>query len=234
VKVTAIIPAAGVGKRFSPDTKKQFVELHGHSILRYTLQALNHAYPFHEFVIGAMEEDRQAVLAAAGGLGINSLHISQGGAQRRDTVYNALLAATGDYVAVHDSVRPFVSAEIVQNTIARAIEHGGAICGIYAIDTIKRTEDGFIAATLNRDNIFMAHTPQVFHRESLISAMKKAIDDGIDITDEAGAYEYAGLKVKACASSADNIKITRPEDLPRAMQLFEKYFPYSGGGIDES
>ncbi len=222
--VCAVIPAAGVGRRFGAEIKKQFFQMKGSTVLKYTLTALKNGYDFKEYIIGAAEEDRGAVLTALDGLDIDNVKIVNGGERRCDTVYNALLHATCDYVAVHDSVRPFVSPDIIRTVVDAGIQYGGAICGLYSVDTVKQAQDGFVERTLDRNRIFLAHTPQVFHRETLVKAMETVINDGVEVSDEAGAYEYSGLKVKLCPSSIDNIKITRPDDMSRALALIEKYF----------
>jgi 2-C-methyl-D-erythritol 4-phosphate cytidylyltransferase len=223
MRISAVIPAAGVGKRFSAKMKKQFFELNGKPILYYTLLALNKAYPFDEFIVGATADDFPVIEELAKEAGIANLQLSQGGAERVDTVLNAIQLATGDYVAVHDAVRPFVDKITVSNVINLAIKFGAAIPTLPARDTIKVVKDGYIEQTLDRDHIYMAHTPQVFNREQLIEAIMKAKADNIPLTDEASAFEYAGYRVKVSPSSPDNIKITQFEDIELAEVLLKKY-----------
>ena len=224
-KVSAIIPAAGIGKRFCTDIKKQFFLLDGNPILYYTMKTLNDAYPFDEFVVGASAEDFKYIYRIADKLGITRISLSEGGGTRTRTVLNALRLSVCDYVLIHDAVRPFVPHNVVGDTIRAGMEYGSAICGVYARDTVKRVKDGITQRTEDRDSIFLAHTPQVFRRETLLAALEKAEAEGVLFTDESTAYEAAGYKSAARFSNADNIKITELADIPIACALVKKYFP---------
>ncbi|GAB7140786.1 2-C-methyl-D-erythritol 4-phosphate cytidylyltransferase [Deferribacterales bacterium RsTz2092] len=223
--VSAIIPAAGVGKRFSGGVvgapKKQFFLIDGRPILYHTLKALKNTYNYKEYIVGALDSDSDFVMSAAQLAGV-SVKLSVGGADRAETVLNALELASGKYALVHDAVRPFITKSIVERVISAALQCGGAICGMFARDTIKRVKDDRVLETLARDSIFQAHTPQVFERLRLIEAIKSAKQNGIALTDEASAFEYIGYDVAVVASSADNIKITLREDLALAEYLVKR------------
>ncbi|MDR2105150.1 MAG: 2-C-methyl-D-erythritol 4-phosphate cytidylyltransferase [Deferribacteraceae bacterium] len=206
--IAAIIPAAGNGVRFGG--KKQFALINGVVVLKAALTALQSAYPFDEFIIGAAEEDMAFIDTLD--LGSNII-FSPGGADRSTTVINALNRSKCDFAAIHDAVRPFVSKEIVRNTIDKALSDGAAICGVFAVDTVKLVADSKVAATLDRERVFLSHTPQVFEREKLLCALESALKSGERLTDEASAYELAGFPVSITLSDKRNIKITYPEDI---------------------
>jgi len=222
--VSAIIPAAGLGKRFDAEIKKQFFLLNSNPILYYTIKSLNNAYPFDEFIIGASAEDFNYVSSIAKKSGITRFSLAEGEAVRMRTVLNALRKTSCDFVAIHDAVRPFVTPDIVRNTVIAGIKHGGAICGVPARDTVKRVKDGMVFCTEDRDTIFWAHTPQVFRRNMLLASLEKAETEGRIFTDESAAYEAAGYKVAVQLSGADNIKITEQADIPLAQLLVKRYF----------
>ena len=222
--VSAIIPAAGIGKRFDSEIKKQFFLIDGNPVLYYTMKALNGAYPFDEFVVGASGEDFKYISRIADKLGIARLSLTEGGDTRAQTVLNALRKSVCEFAAIHDAARPFVTPGTVQATVEAGIETGGAICGVPARDTVKRVKDGAVLCTEDRNTIFLAHTPQVFRRDILLAALEKAETQNLAFTDESGAYEAEGYRVAVCLSGADNIKITGPEDIPLAQALVKKYF----------
>jgi 2-C-methyl-D-erythritol 4-phosphate cytidylyltransferase len=207
--VAAIIPAAGSGERFGG--KKQFALISGEYVLKLSLNALRKGYPFDEYVIGVAEEDEQFVKSLELGADVR---FSRGGSDRTATVINAAETAVSEFVAVHDAVRPFVTPETVKDTVLRAMADGAAICGLFAVDTVKLVEDAKIISTIDRNRVFLAHTPQVFKRKKLLRALKSASADGRLLTDEASAYELAGIPVSVTLSDAGNIKITYKEDLP--------------------
>jgi 2-C-methyl-D-erythritol 4-phosphate cytidylyltransferase len=207
--VAAVIPAAGSGERFGG--KKQFALINGEYVLKLALNALRKGYQFDEYIIGVAEEDEQFVKTLELGADVR---FSRGGSDRTATVINAAETAVSEFVAVHDAVRPFVTPETVRNTVLRAMADGAAICGLFAVDTVKLVDDAKIISTIDRNRVFLAHTPQVFERETLLRALKSAAADGRILTDEASACELAGIPVSIILSDAGNIKITYKEDLP--------------------
>jgi 2-C-methyl-D-erythritol 4-phosphate cytidylyltransferase len=206
--VAAIIPAAGSGERFGG--KKQFAIINGEYVLKLALNALRKGYPFDEYIIGVSEEDEKFVNTLTLGADVR---FSRGGSDRTATVINAAEAAASEFVAVHDAARPFVTPETVKNTVLRAMADGAAICGLFAVDTVKLVEDSKIISTVDRNRVFLAHTPQVFEREKLLRALNSAAADGRKLTDEASACELAGIPVSVTLSDIRNIKITYKEDL---------------------
>lgn len=144
----------------------------------------------------------------------------EGGATRQDSVLNAVHAAKSEWVLVHDAARPCVSRAIIEATLQAATATGAAIAALPVSDTVKRAApDGSIAQTLNRDEIWLAQTPQVFSREPFLAALQSAQNDGWQGTDCASIMERAGHTVMIVAGEADNLKVTYAADLKRAFAI---------------
>lgn len=225
--VFVILPAAGLGTRMaaaSGGAPKQFLSLGGVPLLIHSLRAFL-AVPRVTGIYVAVREpegDRLRELLASHNL-VDRVHIVAGGDMRQDSVANALRAlpsgedAAEDIVLVHDAVRPLVDPATIDRTIDAIERHGAAIVGMPATDTIKkveRTADGaLIVATIPRELIVHAQTPQ----GARVSLMRRAFDaaeaDEFQGTDEASLLERAGVPVHVVPGSARNLKVTQPGDL---------------------
>lgn len=222
--ITLIIPAAGIGKRFSNDNKKQFVEFDGKPLIYWTIKRLFDAYKFHELVIGLNKEDINYMENIVSEFKLNiPVKYGNGGEERANTVLNCIEIAASDFVAVHDSVRPFVNDSTISNVIESAFTNNASICGIPVRDTVKKCDNNKILFTISRDNMFLAHTPQVFKKDVIYNALKKAIDDKVLVTDEASACEYMGIPVNMVLSNYENVKVTYAEDI-ELINLFKNEF----------
>lgn len=232
MKVFVIIPAAGLGTRMAAASattqrkapSKQFLELEGEPILVHTLRKFVECADVHQIVIAmrkaeaeAFEPDLKHQKFA------KPIALVEGGEHRQNSVANALAsihAADDDIVLVHDAVRPFVDGETITGVIEAVKKYGAAIAGVPAIDTIKRVErtaDGaLITATIPREHIVQAQTPQGFRFSILKKAFADAAADGFLGTDEASLLERAGQAVHVVMGSQRNIKITTPSDLELA------------------
>ena len=211
--IDVIIPAAGIGSRFSDKIKKQFFLLKGKPVFYHTLKRLNESYSFDKFLIGASENDFEFIKNILFELEIKNFKLIPGGKERKDTVFNCLNVSNADFVLIHDAVRPFVKKEVVVNTIEKSFKTGAAICGLFVKDTVKKVINNKITETINRDFIFLAHTPQVFDLQMLKQAMNFINENNIMITDEAQAVELLGKDVGVVLSNKENIKITVTEDI---------------------
>ncbi len=219
MQVAAIIAAGGRGVRLGADRPKQFLELGGRSILDLSIDALIASDRIHEIVVAVPPDHLDATAAAwAGGAG-KPLTFVAGGARRQDSVSHAFAAtsAGASIIVIHDAARPFVTADVIARTIDAAVAHGAAIAAMPVRDTVKRAGasagDGSrsITATIPRDAIFLAQTPQAFRRDLLARALEAG--QTIDATDEAMLVERLGLPVQMVEGDARNIKVTTPEDL---------------------
>ncbi len=216
--LTAVVPAAGIGSRMGASCPKQYLPLAGKTILEHTLDALlSHSAIAQVIVALAPHDTWFETLSVARDPRILRV---QGGAERAYSVLNALHVTTGPWVLVHDAARPCLTHGDLDELIAAAMGSGGAILGSRVRDTMKRTDGaGNIVATVDRDGLWHALTPQMFPTGTLKRALEEGLALGALITDEASAMERAGFTVKMVEGRADNIKVTRPEDLSLA-ELF--------------
>ncbi len=223
--------AAGVSGGVSP---KQFMELGGIPVLVHPVRAFL-AVPRVDavcVVVRAQERDRVQAQIADYKLGAR-VNLVEGGENRQASVSNALSAlecAEDDVVLVHDAVRPLIDPATIDRTIQAIIRHGAAIVGMPAVDTIKqveRTADGaIVTATIPRERVVHAQTPQGALAGLLRRAFREAEADEFAGTDEASLLERAGIDVAVVPGSARNFKITQPGDLA----LAEFYLGQEAGG----
>ena len=231
-RVAAIIPAAGLGTRMGADTPKQFLELDGQPLVVYTLRRLAACTAITDFFISTRADDIVFLQdrVAKAGLG-RFARVIHGGDTRQQSVANALAQVdpSTEIVLVHDAVRPFVTAAQVDRVIAEARARGAAILGIPAIDTVKEVkraslpEDvALISATIPRERIVLAQTPQAFSFALLRDAFRKAQQDDVTSSDEAALVERFGSNVFVVLGSERNLKITRPADMDLARFYLEQ------------
>ncbi|MGR1185102.1 2-C-methyl-D-erythritol 4-phosphate cytidylyltransferase [Aeromonas veronii] len=214
--LTAIVPAAGIGSRMGADCPKQYLQLAGKTILEHTLERLLSHPAIAQVIVALAPHDRwfEALPVAADPRIVRV----EGGAERAFSVLNGLHVAQGEWVLVHDAARPCLTHGDLDALIAAAMNCGGAILGSRVRDTMKRSDgEGNIIATVEREQLWHALTPQMFPTR----ALKRALEEGLlllgaSITDEASAMERAGFTVRMVEGRADNIKVTRPEDLSLA------------------
>lgn len=211
-KITAIIPAAGRGRRMGADTNKLLLEVSGQTVLSLTLDAFESCPLVDEVLIVANEQDIFSYKEIVSEKPFKKVRaIIRGGETRAESVYRGLLEAEGaDIVVIHDGARACITPEIIEAVIVGSRETGAAIAAVRAVDTIKRTERDVILDTPPREALWQAQTPQVFRREILKAAMETATGT---ITDDASAVEQAGGRVKIVEANYQNIKITTPFDL---------------------
>ncbi|OEC52035.1 MULTISPECIES: 2-C-methyl-D-erythritol 4-phosphate cytidylyltransferase [unclassified Aeromonas] len=213
--LTAIVPAAGIGSRMGADCPKQYLQLAGKTILEHTLERLLSHPAIAQVIVALAPHDRwfEALPVAADPRIVRV----EGGAERAFSVLNGLHVAQGEWVLVHDAARPCLTHGDLDALIAAAMNCGGAILGSRVRDTMKRSDgEGNIIATVEREQLWHALTPQMFLTRALKLALEEGLLLGATITDEASAMERAGFTVRMVEGRADNIKVTRPEDLSLA------------------
>ncbi len=224
--VTAIIAAAGEGRRLGASVPKQLLDIGGRSILERSVDAfVRHGRVDDVIVVvpAGLAAEPPSWLAATSASGGSTVRVVEGGARRQDSVANAFdcVRAASDVVLVHDAARPFVSDELISRAIDAAAAHGAAIVALPVGDTVKRVEkaDGtaIIVATLPRDAIYLAQTPQAFRRHVLEEAVALG-RSGVEATDEAMLAEQAGHRVHVIEGDPANVKITTSRDLESARQ----------------
>ena len=213
------------GKKLA--ASKQFSELGGIPILVHTLRKFAASPEISEIYVALRANEiagfRARLEMEAKDFSRRKIELVEGGEHRQQSVANAMAkvsAAPDDIVLVHDAVRPFVTSEIIHNVIEAARKHGAAIAGMPAMDTVKqveRTAEGaVISATMPRERVVMAQTPQGFLYRVLKKAFDEATTDGFLGTDEASLVERSGHEVVVVMGSPRNIKITTPADMELA------------------
>jgi 2-C-methyl-D-erythritol 4-phosphate cytidylyltransferase len=218
LKIIALVPAAGMGKRMGAAINKQYLELAGKPILAHTLQLFQQADLIDEIypIVPAPEIEycRTHVVEKYGITKVKQ--IVAGGAERQNSVINGLRAVAAkadDIIIIHDGVRPFVSPATVKRSVELAMDFDGSLVAVPVKDTIKVVRDGFAVATPLRETLWMAQTPQTFRYEVIKMAHEHADIEGFSGTDDASLVERLGMKVHVVIGDYRNIKITTPEDL---------------------
>lgn len=224
--VWAVVPAAGAGTRMQADRPKQYLDLDGKTVLERTLHRLATHCHIEGIIVAVAENDLwwQQISVEVD----IPLHVVIGGAERADSVLNALVALAkisenNPWVLVHDAARPCVRHQDIDSMLERLLTHPvGGILGIPVTDTIKRVDShNKIKETIERLGLWRASTPQMFRLNTLKEALKEAKRQQLIVTDEASAIELMGLQEMMVEGHADNIKITVPQDLALA-SLFLK------------
>lgn len=220
----AVIPAAGRGSRMGGERPKQYLTLAGKTVIEHVLDRFR-AHPAIRGIVVALAAGDPWRERLAGD-GDRPVFTVTGGAERHHSVLNALhhlhaFAHADDWVLVHDAARPCLRASDIDRLIDELRDHPvGGLLGVPVADTLKRVDHNRdVIATLSRDNIWCASTPQMFRLGELTAAIERAIRENVAITDEAGAIERTARMPRMIPGSADNIKITRPADLALAEQF---------------
>lgn len=226
MRVAAILVAAGSGSRFGTETPKQFLLLSGKPVMRHAAEALA---PHVDWLLPV--GDREAIASALAGL--PHLPPVAGGTTRQDSVRAGLLALetwAPDVVMVHDAARPLIPPQTVPALLAALQRAAGAIPAIPVADTLKRVTNGLIVATVPREALYRAQTPQAFRYRTLLAAHQAQTTGA---TDDASLLEAIGEAVAIVPGSEDNIKLTYPEDLARLERAMSgNLIPRVGTGFD--
>ena len=224
----AIIAAAGQGSRMAGNRPKQFLQLAGTPIIFHTLKPFEQCDSIQEVIVVLPAEESAGFLSLADQHGLRKVaRVVPGGATRAESVWRGLLAiraATAEIVAVHDGVRPFVTADEIDRTVAAAQASGAAILVAPAIDTIKEVNGEAVVRTLKRAELRHALTPQCFRYELLHRAYQRADLHEPALTDDSFLVEQLGESVMIVEGSSRNIKITTQRDL-----LIAEAFLKAGG-----
>ena len=217
--VSAVVVAAGRGRRMQNSQPKAFIELEGLPIVCHTLIRLQQHMPgLREIIVVVGKEDRidvlprweKQILAAGASVFVD------GGDSRQASVKAGVeaTAEASDLVMIHDAVRPFFPPRETRQACRRALECDGAILAIPVTSTLKRQgAEGVVGETVERKGLFLSQTPQVFKRKVLLAAIHRAEAMGLTVTDDAQLVEQAGYEVAIVPGSPNNIKITTPDDL---------------------
>ncbi len=223
-KVTAVIPAAGLGKRFGDGTNKQFLMLRGKPLLIWALEAFQSLPEIYEIIPVFKDGDMDSGVRMLEEYGISKVkRIAPGGKERQDSVFHGLKIVNEKkgVVLVHDAARPLIEPSIVSHSISQLKDCDGIVVGVPVKDTIKEVEGGEVKHTLRRDMLWSVQTPQVFRYETIYKAYESAAKESFYATDDSALVEKYGGRIRMVMGSYTNIKITTPEDLKIAELFLE-------------
>jgi 2-C-methyl-D-erythritol 4-phosphate cytidylyltransferase len=230
-RITAILPASGLGTRMGAEMPKQFLVLDGTPIVLHSLRRLASCPLITDIVVATRADVVESLQATIRNEKFTqNVRVVRGGDSRQDSVTSALREAPADteIILVHDAVRPFVTVEQITRVIQEARKCHAAILGIPAMDTVKEVkraslpEDvALIIGTIPRERVVLAQTPQAFSARLLREAFSRAEADGVNASDEAGLVERLGHDVHVVLGSERNIKITKPADMELARFYLE-------------
>ena len=217
MKVSAIIPAAGSGERFGEE--KQFKLLSGRPLFFHTLKLFLQSDYIDEIIVAVpsanVDSTHRDVLSMSAG---KPVKVVTGGTRRQDSVKNGIDVSDSNstLVCIHDAARPFVTEDLIQRSISACEFADGAVVGIPSKDTVKFSENGLVKETLDREKIWLAQTPQCFHKNKLIQALYYAETENLTGTDESALMEAMGFSIKLVDGDSNNFKITTKDDWIRA------------------
>jgi 2-C-methyl-D-erythritol 4-phosphate cytidylyltransferase len=216
----AIIAAGGKGSRMGGEVSKQFLLLNDIPVIIHTLRRFEQATSISDVVVVAPSDEISTFLDLASRFSVRKLsNVVAGGGSRMESVWKGIQSIRRpavNVVAIHDAVRPLVTSEAIDRTVAAADKSGAAILAIRAVDSIKKVVDLEIQSTLRRSEIWHAQTPQCFHMDILKRAYANAVENKLSPTDDSELVENIGVKVSVVEGDNKNIKITLPEDIALA------------------
>lgn len=212
---TAVVPAAGTSARMEGQDKI-LLPLGDYPVLARTLRVLEECPYIHEIIVVTREDLIVPVSGLCKEFGIRkATHVVVGGATRTLSVLAGIQEASSqaELIAIHDGARPFVTQEVLERTITKAVGCGAAAPAVPVSDTVKRARNGFVEETLERETLFAVQTPQVFETSLIKAALHNAAEEGVTLTDDCMAVERLGMSVALVPGDRLNIKLTTPADL---------------------
>ena len=227
IKTSAIIPAAGSGKRLKSKTKKQYLEIQGKPLLYYTLRVLHKSKNIDEIVIVAPKNDltftRKDIVEKFEFSKVKC--VVEGGIERQDSVKNGFdsISTDTDIVVIHDAARPLINVDLIKKVVASAGKNGSAITALQITDTLKMAVEGVVKNTFPRENFWRSQTPQAFNYNILNECYDRKLNEEAIFTDEAQMVEYAGFEVSLVEGWEYNIKITTNDDFKLAGFLLKEF-----------
>lgn len=214
---TALVVAAGSGTRMKSRINKPYLMLSGKHIISYCLDAFEASSVIDAIVLVVNANDHEYVMERVLKKTCYSkiTAVTAGGSTRQESVYAGLMACPdSDIILIHDSVRPFISDEMIKRAVTDAAIFGAGVVAVPVTNTIKQADgDLFVKSTPERKDLWEVQTPQTFKAGLIIEAYRRVREQSLTFTDDASVAEHAGHKVRITAGSVDNIKITSPKDL---------------------
>lgn len=229
-KVVAIVPAAGLGRRFGEDRNKPFEMLGGKPVILWAIEVLENMAEIREIIPVLKESDMHAGLELFSQHAITKVRrVVPGGRERQDSVFNALhfIREKTSLVLIHDGVRPLLEAGMVRRAMKALSGCDGVVIGLPPKDTIKEVAGDIVRQTLKRDALIAVQTPQVFLYQPLLDAYERAMKEEFYATDDSSLVEWNGGRIRVVPGCHTNIKVTTPEDLVVA----EAFLKMPGEGL---
>lgn len=226
MNTVALIVAGGSGDRFGGDIPKQYRNIAGRPLLSWTIERFERAATIDRVAVVVSEDfllhvNNQVINP----YGYKKIYnIVPGGETRADSVLNGLLALplSTSFVAIHDAVRPLVKPSDIDLVTREAKSHRAAILGRPVSETVKRAKESMILATLDRQNLFLAETPQVFQYDLIKEAYQAGMKRGLKGTDDAAMVEALGFQVRLINSTGPNPKLTTPDEYEFIKMILER------------
>lgn len=218
----AVVLSAGVGRRMNSDIPKQYLMLKDKPVLAHSLLAFEESDVDDIVIVCGAGDEEYIKKEFVEKYSLNKVRaITEGGAERYNSVYNGLLACKdADYVLIHDGARPYVSLDIIRRNMDEVVKYKAVVTAVKATDTVKISdENGFVESTPDRNRVFAMQTPQTFDYKIALEAyagLIRKMEEGcsMNITDDAQVVElFSDKKVKLVEGDYSNIKITTPRDL---------------------
>lgn len=219
---SAVVVAAGSGTRMGAD--KLMMQLGGCTVIERTLVALDRSRCIDEIVVVTQSEKIPAIAALARERGIKKLKcVTEGGANRTASAWAGVQECSerAELIAIHDAARPLVTEEIIERAVTAAAERGAAAPAIHVKDTVRQARGGRVLRTLERDELYLMQTPQVFRAELIRQALGEAAKLGISLTDDCAAVMLLDAEVFLVEGSEENLKLTTPADIYAATAIID-------------
>jgi 2-C-methyl-D-erythritol 4-phosphate cytidylyltransferase len=226
-KVGAVVPAAGLGKRFGAGENKPMYELLGRPLVVWVVEAIQLLEEISEIILVVKETDMGLAHDLAERYKFSKVRrIVPGGKERQDSVYNGLEALDEETftVVIHDGARPLVDGRLIRNSLARLEGFDGVVAGVPVKDTIKsvKNKELVVDGTLDRSTLWAIQTPQTFYYAKIREAHRLARTECFYATDDAALIEHYGGSIRIIEGSYQNLKITTMEDISIAEKYLEK------------
>lgn len=223
---SVVVVAAGTSSRMGFD--KVLAEVGGLPVIVRCLQSFQDAPNVNEVVVVTRADLVPDVARLCQDYGLNKVvKVIRGGENRTQSARLGTLECDrkARLIAIHDGARPFVSVKVIEDAVAQAAANGAAAPAVPVKDTVKSARDGIVEQTLERSALYAVQTPQVFDGDLIRAALQKALDDGVELTDDCAAVERLGMKVVLTPGDERNIKLTTPTDLLIGEVLLEEEAP---------
>lgn len=216
MKAYAVLLCAGSGSRMQQSKNKIFLDVCGKPAVLRSLEAIFKSGCFNKVIIAAKAEERAEIERICADFAEGIL-FAQGGAERQDSVYNALKAVPEDaeVISIHDAARCFTSPELIRACVESASIYGSGAAGRRCVDTVKSVENGEITGTLDRDRLVLIETPQAFRAELIRRAYERAREEGFRATDDCALVERLGIRPRIVLHDGENRKLTYKKDIER-------------------